>query len=70
MDYIVNLGVTAIWLTPFAKSSLQSNGYPISDYLNIQTVFGTIDDFKDLLNKAHIKSNFIVYLKNMLFSEK
>ncbi|VVC39721.1 Glycoside hydrolase superfamily,Glycosyl hydrolase, family 13, catalytic domain [Cinara cedri] len=56
LDYIVDLGVTAIWLTPFMKSPLKSGGYDITDYLNVQTVFGTIDDFKDLLSEAHKKN--------------
>lgn len=56
MDYLVDIGVNAIWLTPFLKSPLKSGGYDITDYLDVQTIFGTLDDFKDLLNKAHEKS--------------
>jgi alpha-glucosidase len=56
LDYLVDLGVTAIWLTPFYESPLESGGYDITDYLNVNHVFGTIDDFKDLLNTAHSKN--------------
>lgn len=56
LDYLVDIGVTAIWLTPFLESPLQSGGYDISDYLKVQRVFGIIDDFKDLVNGAHRKS--------------
>lgn len=62
LDYIVDLGVTAIWLTPFFESPLESGGYDITNYLDVQHVFGTLDDFKDLLNTAHSKSMFYVYI--------
>jgi len=58
LDYLVDIGVTAIWLTPFFDSPLESGGYDISNYLEVQHIFGTIDDFKDLLNAAHSKSNY------------
>ncbi|VVC43838.1 Glycoside hydrolase superfamily,Glycosyl hydrolase, family 13, catalytic domain [Cinara cedri] len=56
LDYIAKLGVTAIWLTPFMESPLRTDGYDISDYLKIESIFGTMDDFKDLLDKAHGKN--------------
>lgn len=56
LDYIVDLGVTAIWLTPFFESPLESGGYDITNYLDVQHIFGTLDDFKDLLNTAHSKN--------------
>lgn len=71
MDYLVDIGVTAIWLTPFLESPLKSGGYDITNYLNVQEVFGTIDDFLELINTAHKKSIFlyilnIIYLKILL----
>lgn len=56
LDYLADIGVTAIWLTPFLESPLKSGGYDITNYLNVQAVFGTMDDFKELLNTAHKKS--------------
>ncbi|KAF0749361.1 maltase 2-like [Aphis craccivora] len=56
LDYIVDLGVTAIWLTPFFESPLESGGYDITNHLDVQHIFGTLDDFKDLLNTAHSKN--------------
>ncbi|XP_022164151.1 maltase 1-like [Myzus persicae] len=56
LDYLVDLGVTAIWLTPFFESPLESGGYDISNYLDVDNVFGTVDDFKDLLIAAHSKN--------------
>ncbi|XP_026806084.1 maltase 1-like [Rhopalosiphum maidis] len=60
LDYLVDLGVTAIWLTPFFESPLESGGYDITNYLDVQNVFGTIDDFKELLNAAHAKNLKVV----------
>lgn len=64
LDYLVDIGVNAIWLTPFFESPLESGGYDISNYLNVQKVFGTLDDFKDLLDTAHKKSivSFVILL--------
>jgi len=56
LDYLVDIGVTTIWLTPFLESPLKSGGYDISDYFKTQKVFGTMDDFKALINAAHDKS--------------
>jgi glycosidase len=60
LDYLVDIGVTAIWLTPFFESPLESGGYDITNYLDVQQIFGTLDDFKDLLNAAHSKSMLFV----------
>ncbi|KAL4131502.1 hypothetical protein QTP88_008804 [Uroleucon formosanum] len=56
LDYLVDIGATAIWITPFFESPLESGGYDISNYLDVQHIFGTMDDFKDLLNAAHSKN--------------
>jgi len=55
LDYLEELGVTAIWLLPFYPSPMRDDGYDISDYLNIHTHYGTIKDFKKLLREAHKK---------------
>jgi len=62
LDYLVDIGVTAIWITPFFESPLESGGYDITNYVGVQHIFGTIDDFKDLLNAAHSKSMYINYI--------
>jgi len=59
LDYLVDIGVTAIWITPFFDSPLESGGYDITNYIDVQHIFGTIDDFRDLLNAAHSKSIYI-----------
>ncbi|HWR29009.1 MAG TPA: maltose alpha-D-glucosyltransferase [Negativicutes bacterium] len=55
LDYIVNLGITAIWLLPFYPSPLRDDGYDIADYRNIHPDYGTIADFRRFLKAAHSK---------------
>lgn len=60
LDYIKNLGANVIWLTPIFKSPLVDNGYDIADYQEINPIYGTMDDFKELLTKAHEKGLRVV----------
>ena len=53
LDYLQNLGVTAIWLLPFYPSPLKDDGYDISDYTNIHPSYGTLRNFKTFLREAH-----------------
>lgn len=53
LDYLKELGVDVLWLTPIYKSPQRDNGYDISDYYNIQEEYGTMDDFDQLLAEAH-----------------
>jgi trehalose-6-phosphate hydrolase len=53
LDYLKELGVDVLWLTPIYKSPQRDNGYDISDYYNIQEEYGTMDDFDQLLCEAH-----------------
>ena len=53
LPYIAELGVEYIWLTPIYISPGNDNGYDISDYYNIDPVYGTTDDFKNLLHETH-----------------
>ena len=55
LDYLKTLGVDVLWLTPIFKSPNDDNGYDISDYRSIQSEFGTMSDFEELLDKAHQK---------------
>jgi len=52
LNYLQDLGITAIWLLPFYPSPLKDDGYDISDYTGIQAVYGTIRDFRILLREA------------------
>jgi maltose alpha-D-glucosyltransferase/alpha-amylase len=53
LDYIQQLGATAIWLLPFYPSPLKDDGYDIGSYESIHTQYGTIEDFKSFLAAAH-----------------
>ena len=53
LDYIKELGVTAIWLLPFYPSPLKDDGYDISDYCDVHPMYGTLGDFKTFLREAH-----------------
>ena len=53
LDYIQELGATAIWLLPFYPSPLKDDGYDIADYFSVHPSYGTLDDFKVFLEEAH-----------------
>ena len=53
LDYLQDLGVTAVWLLPFYPSPLKDDGYDISDYGNVHKEYGTLGDFRHLLREAH-----------------
>src|SRR5260370_18079776 len=53
LDYLQDLGVTALWLLPFYPSPLKDDGYDIADYTNVNADYGTVRDFQELLDAAH-----------------
>jgi maltose alpha-D-glucosyltransferase / alpha-amylase len=53
LDYLQDLGATALWLLPFYPSPLRDDGYDISDYRGIHPPYGTLRDFRTLLREAH-----------------
>lgn len=53
LDYLAKLGIDVIWLSPIYKSPQVDNGYDISDYQMINPDFGTLDDFDEMVQKAH-----------------
>lgn len=55
LDYLRELGVDCLWLLPMYPSPLKDDGYDIADYYNIHPDFGTLDDFKTLLQAAHAR---------------
>ena len=60
LDYLKTLGVDVIWMSPVYQSPNDDNGYDISDYQAIMEEFGTMEDFDELLSKAHEKGLKIV----------
>ena len=53
LDYIADLGVDAIWISPFFKSPMADFGYDIADYRDVDPMFGTLADFDAVVSKAH-----------------
>ena len=60
LDYLKKLGIDVIWLSPVYKSPNDDNGYDISDYRDIMTEFGTMEDFDRMLKAAHERGIKIV----------
>ncbi|CAC13276.1 OLIGO-1,6-GLUCOSIDASE (SUCRASE-ISOMALTASE) (LIMIT DEXTRINASE) (ISOMALTASE) (DEXTRIN 6-ALPHA-D-GLUCANOHYDROLASE) [Mycoplasmopsis pulmonis] len=61
LDYLHWLGIKAIWINPIAKSPMVDNGYDVSDYKDIDPLFGTMSDFENLIEKAHSKNIKIIW---------
>ena len=55
LDYVKDLGVTAVWLNPIYSSPNDDNGYDVSDYRNIMSDFGTMEDFDTMLSEMHAR---------------
>lgn len=60
LEYLEQLGITAIWLSPVYKSPNDDNGYDISDYRDIMTEFGTMADMDELIEKAKLRNIRII----------
>jgi len=56
LDALVELGVDAVWLSPFFTSPQRDGGYDVADYTDVDPLFGTLDDFDALLARAHALS--------------
>jgi alpha-glucosidase len=53
LDHIASLGVDGVWLSPFFTSPMKDFGYDVSDYRDVDPIFGTLADFDILIDKAH-----------------
>ena len=53
LDYLKDLGINCVWLSPVYESPMDDNGYDISDYKKIYKDFGTMEDFKLMLDEMH-----------------
>ncbi len=54
LDYVASLGVDGIWLSPFFRSPMKDYGYDVSDYRDVDPLFGTLADFDAVLARAHV----------------
>nr|WP_288564016.1 alpha-glucosidase [uncultured Romboutsia sp.] len=60
LDYLKDLGIDVIWICPVYKSPNDDNGYDISDYQDIMSDFGTMEDFNELLSEIHKRNMKII----------
>lgn len=60
LDYLKDLGVDIIWITPFFASPMVDNGYDISDYCDINPLFGTMEDMDELIAKTKERNMYIM----------
>ncbi|HEY8588404.1 MAG TPA: maltose alpha-D-glucosyltransferase [Naasia sp.] len=60
LDYLQWLGVDALWLPPFYQSPLRDGGYDVSDFKSVLPEFGTLDEFRELVTKAHERNMRII----------
>ena len=60
LDYIKELGIDFIWICPFNKSPMDDNGYDVSDFYDVNEIFGSLSDIKKLIDEAHKKDIRII----------
>ncbi len=60
IDYLKELGIDAIWLSPIYPSPMADFGYDVSDYCDINPMFGTLEDFDKLVKEAHQRNMYVV----------
>ena len=53
LDHVASLGVDGVWISPFYTSPMKDFGYDVADYCDVDPIFGTLDDFDALVEKAH-----------------
>ena len=58
LDYLQWLGVDVLWIPPFYRSPMKEFGYDIADYVAVDPIFGTLDDFDRLLEEAHARDSW------------
>ena len=67
LDYLCDIGVDAIWLSPIYTSPMEDFGYDVADYYTIDPLFGTMDDFDELLVAVHERGFAAALNSNMQF---
>ena len=60
LDYLAELGVDYLWITPFFTSPQYDNGYDIADYRNIDPRYGTMEDFDELVREAAKRGMYLM----------
>ena len=62
LDYLKELGVGTLWLSPFFKSPMRDFGYDVQNYTEIDPLFGTMEDFEELMAEAKNRSALLYQL--------
>ena len=65
LDYLQDLGITALWLMPFYPSPMRDDGYDVSDYTAINPSYGTLRDFQRFLREAHRRHGHQVEVRDV-----
>ena len=60
LDYLKSLGVNTLWISPHYDSPMDDNGYDVRDFYQVAKDYGTLEDFKTLLNEAHARNMYIL----------
>lgn len=60
LDYLAELGVDFLWITPFFKSPQNDNGYDVKNYYEIDSAYGTMEDLEELIEKAKDRNIYLV----------
>jgi glycosidase len=60
LDYLKDLGIDILWLTPYFSSPMEDNGYDVSNYLDINPMFGTMEDMDTLLEECKKRDMYIM----------
>ena len=66
LDYLAELGVDFLWITPFFKSPQNDNGYDVKNYYEIDSAYGTMEDLEELIEKA--KDRNVYLMLDMVFN--
>ena len=61
LDYLADLGIDAVWISPMYCSPQNDNGYDISDYQDIDPMFGTLEDMDELIAEAGVRKIRIIF---------
>jgi len=62
LDHFVDLGIETLWIGPFFKSPMDDMGYDVEDYRMIDPIYGTMDDFNELVKEMKKRSNCHIIL--------
>ncbi|NJK33982.1 MAG: maltose alpha-D-glucosyltransferase [Oscillatoriales cyanobacterium SM2_2_1] len=60
LDYLQDLGITAIWVLPFFPSPLRDDGYDVADYYCVNPIYGSLEDFQEFVAEAHRREIYVI----------